>query len=406
LRLIADGFLDQERGNVETLASRLGMGARQLRRLFEQHLGLSPIAVAQTRRLLFAKQLLHDTDLSMAEVAMAGGFGSIRRFNDAFRTLYGLSPAALRRRIRHVEQAATGVPFTVHIPYRPPYDWGAMLTYLRARAIDGMELVEGGVYRRTFAETGTQGTVAVAPVPNRNRLLATMESPSLPSLQAIVNKLRRLFDVNADMETITAHLANDRSMAGLVASRPGLRTPGCWDGFELAVRAVLGQQITVEGARRLASKLVGIYGELIPNAADARLSRVFPSAASLAQADLTPLGIPVSRRATIKALALAAVANPQMFMPAGSIDDSVAQLRTVPGIGEWTAQYIALRALQEPDAFPATDAAILRGASRLDGVSRTASQLIQRAEVWRPWRAYAAQYLWTAESHPPMPRER
>ncbi|MDP9132855.1 MAG: helix-turn-helix domain-containing protein [Nitrospirota bacterium] len=407
LTLIADGFLDREDGTVETLATRIGMGARQLRRLLDRHLGATPVAVAQTRRLLFAKQLLHDTRLTMAEVAMAGGFGSLRRFNDAFRTLYHRPPRELRRSaMRTTPNLPAEAPVMLHIPYRPPYDWEAMLDYLCARAIHGMEVIEDGMYRRTLSHEGMHGSITVAQAPDRHALLATIQFPSVRALQAIVTNVRHLFDVGADVDTITAHLSKDRTLAPLIASRPGLRTPGCWDGFELAVRAVLGQQITIVAARRLGGRLVDLYGDPIPNAADARLARTFPSASCLAKADLSRMGMPASRRATVKALAEAAVANPGLFTPRGSIEDSIAQLRAIHGIGEWTAQYIALRALREPDAFPATDVGILRGAAHLGGAVATAAQLVKRAEAWRPWRAYAAQYLWIAAGRiSPTPME-
>ncbi|MCC2640001.1 MAG: putative ada regulatory protein [Nitrospira sp.] len=400
LALIADGFLDREDGTVETLAAHVGMGARQLRRLFDQHLGASPVAVAQTRRLLFAKQLIHDTRLSMAEVAMAGGFGSLRRFNDAFRTLYHRPPRELRR---STMCATANVPaearVTLHVPYRAPYDWEAMLDYLGARAIDGLEVVENGIYRRVVSYEGAHGAVAIAHVPGRHALLVTIQFPSIRALQVIVTCVRHLFDVGADVDMITAHLSKDLTLAPLIASRPGLRAPGCWDGFELAVRAVLGQQVTVEGARRLGNKLILLCGDPVPNAVDARLARTFPSAGCLARVDLSSIGMPASRRATVNALAQAAVANPRLFTPLDSIEDRIAQLRAIRGIGEWTAQYIALRAMREPDAFPATDLGILRGAAHLGGVAPTALQLLQRAEAWRPWRAYAAQHLWAAGSH-------
>jgi AraC family transcriptional regulator, regulatory protein of adaptative response / DNA-3-methyladenine glycosylase II len=401
LALIAEGFLDREDGKVEALAARVGMGARQLRRLFDQHLGASPIAVAQTRRVLFAKQLIHETRLSMAEVAMASGFGSLRRFNDAFRTLYHRPPRELRRRnMRSTPDSTPTAPVMLHMSYRPPYDWEAMLAYLRARAIDGMEFVENGIYRRTVSHEGRHGMVTVAHAPDRNALIATIRFPCVRALQAMVTRVRYLFDVGADVDSITSHLAKDKTLAPLIAARPGLRTPGCWDGFELAVRAVLGQQITVEAARQLGSKLVLLCGEPVRNASDPRLARTFPSASCVATVELRTIPMPASRRATLKALAQAAVANPRLFEPGSidSIDESIAQLRAIRGIGEWTAQYIALRALREPDAFPATDIGILRGAAHLDGVLRSAPQLIQRAEAWRPWRAYAAQYLWTVDS--------
>jgi AraC family transcriptional regulator of adaptative response / DNA-3-methyladenine glycosylase II len=400
LALIADGFLDREDGTVETLATRVGMGARQLRRLFDQHLGASPIAVAQTRRLLFAKQLIHDTSLPMAEVAMAGGFGSLRRFNDAFRRLYHRPPSELRRLTTHTTaNVPDEAPVLLHIPYRPPYDWKAMLDYLRARAMDGLEVVENGIYRRSVSHEGLQGIITVAHTPDRHSLLARIQFPSVRALQAIVACVRHQFDVGADVDAITAHLSEDQMLSPLIASRPGLRTPGCWDGFELAIRAVLGQQVTVEAARRLGSKLVNLYGDPLLHAGDAHLTRTFPSAGCLATADLVPIGMPATRRAAVKALARAAADNPRLFLPGESIDGTLAQLRRIHGIGAWTAQYIALRALREPDAFPTTDLGLLRGAAQLGGVVTTASQLLHRAEAWRPWRAYAAQYLWIAGSH-------
>ena len=402
LALIAEGFLDREDGNVEALATRVGMGARQLRRLFEEHLGASPIAVAQTRRVLFAKQLIHDTPLSMAEVAMAAGFGSLRRFNDTFRLLYHRAPSELRRRntrpTAHSPNASAVAPVVLHMSYRPPYDWGAMLAYLRGRAIDGMECVEHGVYRRTVSHEEGHGHVAVAHAPDRNALIATIQLPSVRALRAIVTRIRHLFDVGADVNTISAHLSKDKTLAPLIAALPGLRTPGCWDGFELAIRAVLGQHISVEAARQLANKLVLLCGDPVDHAADPRLARTFPSARCVATADLSRIGMPESRRATLKALAQAAVASPRLFEPPGSIEDSITRLRAIRGIGPWTAQYIALRALRDPDAFPATDIGILRGAASLVGVIPTVPQLMQRAEAWRPWRAYAAQYLWLADT--------
>ena len=402
LALIADGFLDGEGVTIEALATRVGMGARQLRRLFDQHLGVSPVAVAQTRRLLFAKQLLHDTGLSMAEVAMAGGFGSVRRFNDAFRALYHRPPRELRRgTVPMSPNVSSEAPVMLQVPYRPPYDWEALLNHLRMRAIDGLETVEGETYRRVVTHEGLHGIVTVAHRPVRHSLLATIQFPSVRALQSIVGRVRQQFDVGADVDAITSHLCKDQALAPVIASRPGLRTPGCWDAFELAVRAVLGQQVTVEAARQLGSKLIALYGDPLPDAQDARLARTFPSAGRLAAADLSRIGMPAARRATVKALARAAVANPQLFMPRGSTEESLAQLRAIRGIGEWTAQYIALRAMREPDAFPAADLGILRGAAQLGMESPTALALLQRAEAWRPWRAYAAQYLWAAGTRSP-----
>jgi AraC family transcriptional regulator, regulatory protein of adaptative response / DNA-3-methyladenine glycosylase II len=394
LALIADGGLDGGEAGVDALAERLGVGGRQLRRLFQQHLGASPIAVAQTRRVLFAKQLIHETRMPMAEVALASGFGSVRRFNETFRRLFRRPPSAIRRKTAS-GPAPAGV--TLRLRYKPPYDWDAMLAYLEARAIAGVEEVAGGVYRRTVSHEGTLGTVEVAHEPARHNLAVTVRFPSVAALPAIVARVRRVFDVGADIETIGAHLSRDPFLAKLVALRPGLRAPGAWDGFELAVRAVLGQQVTVVAARKLAGQLVTLCSETLADA-PAPLSLAFPSAERVAAADLTPLGMPGARKAALKALAEAAQADPHLFRPFGTIEEAIARLRSIRGIGEWTAQYIALRALRETDAFPASDIGLLRGAARHKGARPTPAALLRQAEPWRPWRAYAAQHLWARTS--------
>jgi AraC family transcriptional regulator of adaptative response / DNA-3-methyladenine glycosylase II len=392
LSLIAEGALDA--GDVTALGDRLGMGERQLRRLFEKHLGVPPIAVAQTRRILFAKQLIQETSLPMVEVAAASGFGSVRRFNDAFRKLYDRAPRDLRIR----KSAGDPSTVTLRLGYRPPYDWDAMLAFLAARAIPGVELVEAGRYRRTIALDGAVGSVEVSP--GDNYLIATIRLPQVRALLSIVARLRRLFDLDADVEAIGAHLSSDVGLAPLVARRPGLRSPGTWDPFELAVRAVLGQQITVTGARTLAGRLVSLAGT--PVAADlsghAALTHVFPSPALVEAANLEGFGMPKTRIATLQALARAASADPKLFDADGTQDAVVARLLALPGFGPWTVQYWALRALRDADAFPAGDVGLLRSPAVAENGARISPKsLLARAEAWRPWRAYAAQHLWTAD---------
>jgi AraC family transcriptional regulator of adaptative response / DNA-3-methyladenine glycosylase II len=399
LALITDGALDGDGTSVEKLAERLGLGERQLRRLFLQHLGASPIAVAQTRRVLFAKQLIHETRMPMTEVALAAGFGSIRRFNETFRNLFQRPPSALRRRSSaSPESAEAGV--TLRLRYRPPYDWDSMIGYLRARAIPNVETVENGVYRRTVEIDGFIGSVEVAHLPLRQSLNVTIRFPKVALLPAIVTRVRRVFDLGADIETIDAHLSHDPLLAPLVARRPGLRAPGGWDGFELAVRAVLGQQITVVAARRLAGELVALHGHAVPEGQGVHpgLSRVFPTARSLATAKSIGLGMPLARQLSLKALAEATESDANLFRPFGTIEEAIARLRSIRGVGEWTAQYIALRALREMDAFPASDIGLLRGAAAMDGTPSSSANLLSRSEAWRPWRAYAAQHLWAADA--------
>lgn len=396
LALIADGALTADAAGVDALSARLGIGSRQLQRLFRQHLGASPVAVAQTRRVLFAKQLIHETQMPMADVAMAAGFGSVRRFNETFRDLFGRSPSALRRtRDRSASIADAGV--TLRLRYRPPYDWPAMLDHLRARAIDGIEDVACDVYRRTVAHDGQAGSIEVRHEPARNNLAVTIRFPNLRALPAIVTCVRRVFDVGADIDTIGAHLSRDPLLAPLVARRPGLRAPGGWDGFELAVRAILGQQVTVPAARLLAARLVSICGEPLRDR-DPRwpaLSRLFPSPERVVNGALEALAMPAARRDALRALAREALADRDLFRPSGTVEEAIERLRDIRGVGEWTAQYIALRALRETDAFPATDVGLLRGAAGAGGPRPTPADLLQRAERWRPWRAYAAQHLWT-----------
>ena len=401
LALIAEGALDGDEAGVDRLAERLGVGGRQLRRLFKQHLGASPIAVAQTRRVLFAKQLIHDTRMPMTEIAMAAGFGSVRRFNEIFQALFRRPPSALRRKavqaLPEGSVAETGV--VLRLRYRPPYDWPAMLAFLSARAIDGVEQVTGDCYRRTVQHEGELGTIEVRDLPERKSLAVTIRFPNVGALPAIVASVRRVFDLSADVAMIGAHLAQDPLLAPLVAERPGLRAPGGWSGFELAVRAVLGQQVTVEAARRLAGQLVGLCGIGVPmeQRIDPALALAFPTPAQVIAADLGPLGMPGARRAALVALAEAALADPHLFQPLGTIEETLARLRTIRGIGEWTAHYIALRAVRETDAFPASDIGLLRGATAPDGRRPSPAALNDRAEPWRPWRAYAAQHLWAAD---------
>jgi AraC family transcriptional regulator of adaptative response / DNA-3-methyladenine glycosylase II len=283
------------------------------------------------------------------------------------------------------------------LSYAAPYDWPALIEFLAARAIPGVEVVEPERYRRTVELDGHHGTIEVSRAPGRDALAATIRFPSVKALPTIVGRIRRVFDLGADVVAIAAQLAEDEDLAPLVAARPGLRVAGAWDAFELAVRAILGQQITVTAARRLAGKLVAAHGAPVASAAPgSALTALFPRPERLATADLTKLGMPRARATAISALATAAAADARLFHREQDLDAAVARLKALPGIGEWTAQYIAMRALREPDAFPAADLGLLRAMAGADGVRPTPAALLARAEGWRPWRAYAAQHLWTS----------
>jgi AraC family transcriptional regulator of adaptative response / DNA-3-methyladenine glycosylase II len=384
LRLIGEGALDDE--GVERLADRLGVTARHLRRLFVQHLGATPLDVALTRRVHFAKKLLDETTLAFSQVAFASGFGSLRRFNGQIRRTYRRTPTELRRLARQHVVADPGC-YRFRLAYRPPYDWDGILAFLRARATPGVESVEDGCYRRTIAVDGTHGVIAVSRLESGSALGLEVRFPDPRALLFIVERVRRVFDLGADPASIGDHLRVDPLVGRMVAQHPGIRTPGAWDGFELAVRAILGQQISVRAATTIAGRIASRFGTPV---ADGRgLERLFPTAARLAEAAIERAGVMTARADTIRGLARH-VANGTIALDACTdARATVSALLALPGIGRWTAEYIAMRALGEPDAFPSGDL-VLR---RVTG-ARTARELEHRSEAWRPWRAYAVMLLW------------
>lgn len=391
LHLIAEGVLDD--AGVDALADRLGVGARHLRRLFDRHLGASPISVAQAHRILFAKKLIAETSLSMTEIALAAGFGSIRRFNDVFQKTYDRAPSSLRRARANVESA---VGVTLKLPFSPPYDWQAMIDFLSGRAIPGVEAVEDDCYRRSFALDKAKGVVQVRPVRGENHLLVTIHTSDLTSLAAVVARVRRVFDLDADIAAIDAHLSRDPILSPRVRERPGIRVPGAWDGFELAVRAVLGQQITVRAATTFAGRLAATFGEPLQNGAALTMKEphlLFPTPAVIESADLARIGLTRARIATLQSLGGAMVRDRNLLRAYETLDETIQKLVTLPGVGPWTAQYIAMRALREPDAFPATDLGLLRAMQTAQG-RPSPTALANTANAWRPWRAYAALRLW------------
>ena len=287
---------------------------------------------------------------------------------------------------------------SLELDFCPPYDWTSINDFLAARAIPGIEVVEDNRYRRTIELGGRHGTIEVRPAPVGDFLTATIRFPDPEAVPEIVRRIRRVFDLDADVRAIAAHLAVDPLLGRLVAARPGLRVPGAWDSFELAVRAMLGQQITVSGARRLIGRLVELHGEPFRERAagdDRGLSAVFPTPKRVAAADLAVLRMPRARATAISRMAAVAATDADLFRPDGSLDDAIARLTALPGVGDWTAHYIAMRGLRQPDAFPAADVGLLRAMTGPDGLRPTPAALIARAEAWRPWRAYAAQHLWT-----------
>jgi len=396
LRLISEGALDED--SVEDLSTRLGVGPRHLHRLFLQHLGASPVAVAQTRRLHFAKQLISDTRLPMAQVALASGFQSIRRFNDTFSKLYRRSPTELRHLNKAAASCTEAGEYVFRLAYRPPYDWQSLLAFLAARATPGVEAVVDGVYRRSIAFDGQQGVLEIRQLKRANALEAHVFFSDPSKLLQIVTRLRAMFDLAADPTVIVRSFRRDPLLGPYMKEYAGLRIPGCWDGFELAVRAILGQQVTVRGATTLAGRLAQTFGEPLTCSNKSSLTHVFPRAAVLAKAKLT--GLPQVRALSIRSLAQATLAGEISFDNKLPGSEFLTRFTHIKGIGDWTAHYVAMRALGDPDAFPANDLVLLRMAG--EGKPLRPAALLKRAETWRPWRAYAAMLLWRAAADAQM----
>jgi AraC family transcriptional regulator of adaptative response / DNA-3-methyladenine glycosylase II len=381
-------------GTLEELARDLGVSARHLRRAMHAALGISPVELAQSRRLALARQLIADTALPLTEVAFSSGFRSLRRFNAAFRARYDCAPSRLRRTHR---PAARGDTLTLTLAYRPPHDWPAMLRFLGARAVPGVEVVRDDVYLRTARLGAHRGWLAVRPVAGRAALRAEISLSLSGTLMPLRARLRRLFDLDAQPATIAAHLARDPMLAARVEARPGMRVPGAFDGFEAATRAVLGQQVSVAAATTLAGRLAARFGEPIatPHPELTRLAPAPERIAALADDAVAAIGVPKSRARTLIHLARAVTGGELSLDPSGEIDGALDRLVALPGIGPWTAHYLAMRAFGWPDAFPETDLGVRRA---LGGVSGRAARVL--AEPWRPWRAYGVTHLWTSEGAP------
>ena len=384
------------------LAARLGVSDRHLRRIFQERLGVSPQRWLATRRLLAAKQLLTDTGLPVTEVALASGFGSVRRFNAAFAAQYRLAPGQLRRAGR----AAAHASRPIQLGLRPPYDAAALLDFFAARAVPGVEWVcnEPGrqVLRRSLRlASGAQhcaGWLELRFEPQRNRVLLQASDELLPALLVLIQRVRALLDLDADPQAV------DAALAAHFAGGAGMRVPGTLDGFELAVRTVLGQQVTLAAARTLTQRLVQRLGEAIATPWP-QLERLFPSAEALADADgavLGELGIVRQRQAAIRALAQAVVQGRLRLDACADVATTVAALRALPGIGDWTAQVIAMRALRWPDALPAGDAA-LQHALGLRHAAQPAHAVLQACQAWQPWRSYGVLRAWAGLARPPGP---
>ena len=387
LKLIEAGALDD--AGVERLAERLGLGERQLRRLFQNHLGASPSAVAASRRLGLARHMLLDSDLPMIQVADAAGFRSLRRFNQIIRDAYGRPPTALRRQREKAPISMRGA-LTLTLHARAPIDWARLFRYLGPRAIPGIEEVTGTTYRRSWRIGAAAGVLEAGPGPQDRQIRLTIvgyEGETLP-LGPVVAGVKRLFDVEADIPSIDRHLSADPALKQLLPAGGDLRIPGGFDPFELAVRAILGQQVSVTGATTLAARVVARAGRPLAGATGT-ITRTFPTPEDLLGANLDRLGCPGARVNALNALAEALAAGNVDLMPGADLERTIAKLTALKGVGPWTASYIALRALGEADAFPAGDLGLQKA---LGGLSER--ELKARAEAWRPWRGHAAMAIW------------
>lgn len=413
LRLIEAGALDGE-GSVERLADRLGVGDRHLRRLFDRHLGTTPVAVAKLRRVLFAKQLLTETDLPMTEVALASGFGSQRRFNACLREVYDRPPSELRRRrragagrgrakSRGASPTASAHRLELTLPFRPPLAWTALLRFLGLRAIPGVERVDGDVHARTVRTPSGVALVRSRLGERGDRLHVDVRTERTDGLIELTTQLRRLFDLDADSVAVDALLAGQSRLRAHVERAPGIRVPGTVDGFETVVRAILGQQVSVKGATTLAARIVERWGAPLPetladDAADfAGLTALFPLPDRLVDAPLESIGLPGARAEAIRTVARAVVAEPAMLAPASALEAGTEAWEALRGIGPWTAHYIAMRVLREPDALPTGDLGLrkaLTAKAKREAGLVPAREVEKRLEGCRPYRAYAAMRLW------------
>lgn len=394
LALVNEGFLQDQ--PVTALARRVGLGPRQLQRLFLQQLGATAHQLHRNNRLLLAKQLLSETHLAITEVAAAAGFNSLRRFHAAFAAACRMTPSALRR---HAGPVPAGQP-VLRLAYRPPLDFAAMLAFLARRSLPGIEQIHAQSYRRVVVIDGRASVIGVRACPRRHELLLELGDTAAAAIPAVLARVRQVFDLDADLATVHACLQHEPLLAQGIAARPGLRIPGGWDGFEVAVRAVLGQQVSVAAATTLARRLVDAFGTALPGM-PAGLDRQFPSPAQLCQAPLEQIGLPRSRAATLRGLANACAQGQLDFGRARPLQAFIDQATALPGIGPWTAQYIALRALGQPDAFPAGDLVVQQVLGQGQRLSQ--AQAEQRSQHWRPWRAYAVLHLWHLAATPPSP---
>ncbi|MEM7313086.1 MAG: AlkA N-terminal domain-containing protein [Planctomycetota bacterium] len=389
LRLIEKGVLDE--GGVQAVAERLDVTTRHLRRIFVDQLGVPPIAVARTRRVQMAKRLIDETRLSMTQVAFAAGFNTIRQFNGTFRAVYGRSPREFRRAVKpDGKDVDSRERIRLRLSYRPPFDWNGMLDFMRPRLLGGVEMIEDGVFFRRVSMG--EDTVVISISPGKgNHLILDLPWELWEHAHALVTKARWMFDLDSDPNVIGEQLSTDRLLRGMVKRNPALRMPRCWEPFEMSIRAILGQQVSVAGASTLCGRLIQKWGTKVKDAVEPAF--VFPTDEKLSRVSVAAIGIPEARANAIRGFSRAVAAGTISLEAGLDLSQFLANVTALPGIGDWTANYLAMRVLGEPDAFPAGDLGVRKALSTGEKLV-TQKTVLQRAENWRPWRGYAAMLIW------------
>jgi AraC family transcriptional regulator of adaptative response / DNA-3-methyladenine glycosylase II len=393
MRLIADGVIDTD--GVGGLASRLGYSIRQLERQLLAELGAGPLALARAQRAQTARLLIETSSLPMGDIAFAAGFASIRTFNETVREVFAASPTELRRRAAAGRRPGTVGWLALRLPFRVPMSPDNLFGHLAATAVPGVEEWRDGSYRRTLALPHGPGIVALRPAPDY--VACQLALADLRDLQAAISRCRRLLDLDADPVAICELLGADPVLEPLVAKAPGRRVPRTADAAEFAIRAVIGQQVSVGAGRTHAGRLAAALGQPVTDPGGG-LTHLFPAMAAIAEADEAVLAFPRPRQHTIRALAAELAAGDVSLGPGSDWQQARAQLAAVPGLGPWTIETIAMRGLGDPDAFPAADLGVRLAAARLS-LPAAPTALTRRAETWRPWRSYAVQYLWASGEH-------
>jgi AraC family transcriptional regulator of adaptative response / DNA-3-methyladenine glycosylase II len=398
LLLIGEGALDES--TEDELGRRVGLSARQLRRLFLQHVGATPAFVARSRRAHFARRLLDESDLPITQIAYAAGFSSVRQMNRVMLDTFRFAPSTLRAKRRDRDRLTADGGLPLRAPYDRPFNFGTMLRFFGPRALPGVEAVNAGSYRRTITTCGHPGAIEVSDAGDGRHLLVLAHLPNFESIIDDVARVRRIFGLDQPAAGHIPALRNDPLIGPLIKANRGLRPAGAWDRFETAVRIVLTQQISLRAAATIIGRLTRTFGTQVPGLGELGLTHIFPTAARLAGASLgrlSAVGIPTARAATLKALATVYASEALSLEPASDLETLVAELVSIPGIGPWSAQCIALRAVGHIDAFPADDLGLRNAAGRLCGSpALTAAELSQRADAWRPYRGLAAMHLWAS----------